>query len=93
MLGIIINQVVISNNLNKGFFGVKAKASPSRYSQNQDLGKLIKTHPIKPMSNSNIDSEYRAYPYIQSTLKDLGWDVRNPARGGGLHPERTPQRY
>ena len=29
------------------------------------------------------DSEFRAYPYIQQVLSDLGWDTRNPARSGG----------
>ena len=30
------------------------------------------------------DSEYRAYSYIESVLGALGWDTRNPARGGSV---------
>ena len=33
------------------------------------------------------DSEFRAYPYIQKVLKRLGWDIRNPARGGDVYTQ------
>ena len=38
-----------------------------------------------PCHNPGVvgDSEFRAYPYIQQVLSDLGWDTRNPARSGG----------
>ena len=34
------------------------------------------------------DSEFRAYTYIENVLKDLGWDTRNPARGGAVYTQR-----
>lgn len=30
------------------------------------------------------DSEFRAYSYIETVLRDLGWDARNPRRGGDV---------
>ena len=33
------------------------------------------------------DSEFRAYSYIEQALKDLGWDTRNPARGGQVYTQ------
>lgn len=30
------------------------------------------------------DSEFRAYSYIDTVLHDLGWDTRNPRRGGDV---------
>ena len=33
------------------------------------------------------DSEFRAYPYILEVLKKLGWDTRNPARGGQVYTQ------
>ena len=30
------------------------------------------------------DSEFRAYSYIERVLGNLGWDTRNPARGGAV---------
>jgi len=35
----------------------------------------------------NFDSEFRTYPYIHRVLKDLGWDTRNPARGGDVYTQ------
>lgn len=35
------------------------------------------------------DSEFRAYKYIEDVLKELGWDTRNPARGGGQFTRRA----
>ena len=37
------------------------------------------------------DSEFRAYIYIEEVLKELGWDTRNPDRGGSLYPTRVLQ--
>ncbi len=34
------------------------------------------------MPRMATDSEFRAYFYIEKVLADLGWDTRNPARGG-----------
>ena len=31
------------------------------------------------------DSEFRTYGYIDRVLKDLGWDVRNPQKGGQVY--------
>ncbi len=31
------------------------------------------------------DSEFRAYEYIRQVLKDLGWDTRNPSKGGEIY--------
>lgn len=28
----------------------------------------------------NIDSEFRAYGFIEKSLKDTGWDIRNPLK-------------
>lgn len=33
------------------------------------------------------ESEFRAYPYIASVLKNLGWDVRHPRRGGSVYTQ------
>ncbi len=33
------------------------------------------------------DSEFRAYIYIEQALKDLGWDTRNPVRGGQVYTQ------
>ena len=33
------------------------------------------------------DSEFRAYEYIRQSLKDLGWDTRNPRRGGQVYTQ------
>ena len=33
------------------------------------------------------DSEFRAYHYIEKALKDLGWDTRNPAKGGQVYTQ------
>ena len=34
------------------------------------------------------DHEFRTYPYILEALKKLGWDTRNPARGGAVYTQR-----
>ena len=34
------------------------------------------------------DHEFRAYPYILDVLKKLGWDTRNPSRGGAVYTQR-----
>ena len=34
-----------------------------------------------------MDSEFRAYPYIQDVLKDLGWNTKNPAKGGKVYTQ------
>jgi len=41
------------------------------------------------------DSEFRAYPYIQDVLSELGWDTRNPARsrGGSVYTQREFYRH
>ena len=39
------------------------------------------------------DSEFRAYPYIENALKKLGWDTRNPARGGGVYTQREFRKH
>ena len=33
------------------------------------------------------ESEYRAYPYIDKVLKELGWDTRHPRRGGAVYTQ------
>ena len=33
------------------------------------------------------DSEFRAYPYITTCLKDLSWDTKNPKRGGEVYTQ------
>ena len=33
------------------------------------------------------DSEFRAYIYIESALKNLGWDTRNPGKGGHVYTQ------
>jgi len=33
------------------------------------------------------DSEFRSYPYISQTLNELGWDTRNPRRGGSVYTQ------
>ncbi len=35
----------------------------------------------------NQDSEYRLYPFISDLLKDVGWDVRSPSKGGQLYTQ------
>lgn len=39
------------------------------------------------------DSEFRAYAYIRETLKDLGWDTRNPRRGGAVYTQGEFRRH
>ena len=34
-----------------------------------------------------VDSEFRVYIYINSVLETLGWDTRNPARGGAVYTQ------
>ena len=33
------------------------------------------------------DSEFRSYAYIRQSLEDLGWDARNPRRGGSVYTQ------
>ena len=33
------------------------------------------------------DSEFRAYAYIRQSLGDVGWDTRNPRRGGAVYTQ------
>lgn len=35
----------------------------------------------------SFESEFRAYPYIQKVLKELGWDIRNPRHGGDVYTQ------
>lgn len=39
------------------------------------------------------DSEFRAYPYIEDVLKKMGWDTRNPARGGAVYTQREFRKH
>lgn len=39
------------------------------------------------------DSEFRAYPYIQQVLQSLGWDTRNPRRGGAVYTQGEFRRH
>jgi len=39
------------------------------------------------------DSEFRAYPYIIDVLKGLGWDTRNPRRGGQVYTQGEFRRH
>ena len=41
----------------------------------------------------STDSEFRAYPYIQGVLSRLGWDTRNPARGGAVYTQGEFRRH
>lgn len=34
-----------------------------------------------------MDSEFRNYGYISEVLRDLGWDTRNPSRGGDVYTQ------
>ena len=34
-----------------------------------------------------VDSEFRAYSYIEQVLADLGWNTSNPARGGDVYTQ------
>ena len=38
---------------------------------------MMSKHPKKTKPK---DSEFRAYAWIESSLKDLGWNTRNPAK-------------
>ena len=38
---------------------------------------------IKSAKNMSKNSEFRAYDYISQSLKDIGWDIRNPAKYSG----------
>ena len=40
-----------------------------------------------------MDSEFRVYPYILEVLKKLGWDTRNPARGGQVYTQGEFRRH
>ena len=33
------------------------------------------------------NSEFRLYPFIEKSLKDLGWDTKNPASGGRVYTQ------
>ena len=33
------------------------------------------------------ESEFRAYPYIIQVLQELGWDTKNPRRGGSVYTQ------
>ena len=35
----------------------------------------------------STESEFRAYPYITKVLQELGWDTRNPKRGGDVYTQ------
>ena len=35
-----------------------------------------------------MDSEFRAYSYIERSLGDLGWNTSNPSRGGSVYTQR-----
>ena len=39
------------------------------------------------------DSEYRTYIYIEEVLGGLGWDTRNPARGGAVYTQHEFHRH
>ena len=39
------------------------------------------------------DSEFRVYPYIEQALGQLGWDTRNPARGGAVYTQGEFRRH
>ena len=45
------------------------------------------------MSCMGRDSEFRAYHYILEVLKNLGWDTRNPQRGGSVYTQREFYRH
>jgi type I site-specific restriction endonuclease len=34
------------------------------------------------------DSEFRAYVFIENSLKEQGWDIRNPAHGGNVYTQQ-----
>ena len=40
-----------------------------------------------------VDSEFRAYAYIEKVLADLGWNTRNPSRGGAVYTQREFHRH
>ena len=40
-----------------------------------------------------IDSEFRSYQYIRESLQDLGWDTRNPRRGGSVYTQGEFRRH
>lgn len=40
-----------------------------------------------------MDSEFRIYTYIKQVLSDLGWDTRNPARGGDVYTQGEFRRH
>lgn len=44
-------------------------------------------------SAMTTDSEFRVYPYIHDVLKKLGWDTRNPARGGEVYTQREFRKH
>lgn len=35
-----------------------------------------------------MDSEFRAYAYIEASLSELGWNTSNPSRGGMVYTQR-----
>ena len=35
--------------------------------------------------SERVDSEYRLYEYVGRSLNDLGWDPRNPSKGGDVY--------
>ena len=39
------------------------------------------------------DSEFRTYEYIRQVLSSLGWDTRNPARGGAVYTQGEFRRH
>ena len=39
------------------------------------------------------DHEFRSYDYIRSCLKELGWDTRNPGRGGAVYMQSEFRRH
>ena len=39
------------------------------------------------------DSEFRAYSYIEQVLGQLGWDTRNPSRGGQVYTQGEFRRH
>lgn len=39
------------------------------------------------------DSEFRVYIYIEKVLKSLGWDIKNPLRGGSVYTQGEFRRH
>ena len=39
------------------------------------------------------DSEFRTYSYIEQALTGLGWDTRNPSRGGAVYTQGEFRRH